>query len=205
MGRLPVTGESDIRAPRKNQSRERMTPARPLTVLGIDPGTASTGYGVVEYRAQQFRALCAGVISTRADDPLERRLAGIYGLLEEVMDAHHPTAMAVEDIFFSRNVRTAFAVGQARGAALAAAGLRGVPCFAYTPQAVKLAVCGRGGGQAGKDQVGRMVAALLGLEHPPEPDHASDALAVAICHAHRSLARRTRTTAGHEIAQPTGS
>jgi crossover junction endodeoxyribonuclease RuvC len=161
--------------------------ARPLdhgaVVLGIDPGTASTGYGLVERRNGTLVSLGGGVISTSPDEPLERRLAAIASCLEELIASHSPDALAVEDIFFGRNVRTAFAVGQARGAVLAAAGAVGVPCFAYTPQAVKLAVCGSG--RAGKDQVQRMVAALLGLSSAPESDHAADALALAICHANK--------------------
>ncbi len=157
-----------------------------LTVLGIDPGTASTGYGVIASSAAGARALCGGVIATAASHPLERRLAAIFAEVSALLEEHAPDAVAVEDIFFGRNVRTAFAVGQARGVVLGAAGARSIPCFAYTPQAVKLSVCGAGG--AGKEQVQRMVAALLGLEHPPEPDHAADALAVAICHASRAHA-----------------
>jgi crossover junction endodeoxyribonuclease RuvC len=163
----------------------RPKPADGATVvLGIDPGTASTGFGIVERRGNALAALGGGVISTPSGQPLERRLAAIAARLGELIADHSPTALAVEDIFFGRNVRTAFAVGQARGAVLAAAGAVGVPCFAYTPQAVKLAVCGSG--RAGKDQVQRMVAALLGLAEPPASDHAADALALAICHANHS-------------------
>jgi len=153
-------------------------------VLGIDPGTASTGFGVVERRGGLFASRGGGVIATKPDLPLERRLAAISSCLTELIAEHRPAALAIEEIFFGRNVRTAFAVGQARGAVLAAAGAGGVPCFAYTPQAVKLAVCGSG--RAGKGQVQRMVAALLSLEEPPVSDHAADALAVAICHASRA-------------------
>ena len=159
--------------------------ARPrLRVLGIDPGTASTGFGVVDSGAQALHPVTGGVISTGADVPLERRRAAIAGRLSELLDEHEPDALAIEEVFFGRNVRSAFAVGQARGAVLAAAGAREVPCFSYTPQAVKLAVCGSGA--APKDQVQRMVGALLGLEAPPASDHAADALALAICHAHNS-------------------
>ena len=153
-------------------------------MLGIDPGTASTGFGVVEAGRGQLRARTGGVISTSAEDRLERRLAAISASLEGLIAEHAPDALAVEDIFFGRNVRTAFAVGQARGAVLAAAGASEVPCYAYTPQAVKLAVCGHGG--ARKEQVQRMVATLLGLDSPPASDHAADALALAICHANRT-------------------
>ena len=161
-----------------------MTATNPLRVLGIDPGTASTGFGVVDSRAQALSTVTGGVISTASGLPLERRLAAIAGRLSELLDEHEPDAVAIEEVFFGRNARSAFAVGQARGAVLAAAGARDVPCFSYTPQAVKLAVCGSGA--AGKDQVQRMVAALLGLEAPPASDHAADALALAICHAHNT-------------------
>ena len=161
-----------------------MTGRAPLRVLGIDPGTASTGFGVVEAHAQTLTTLAGGVISTTADAPLERRLAAIAAHLATLLEEHQPTAVAVEEVFFGRNARSAFAVGQARGAVLAAAGARDVPCFSYTPQAVKLAVCGTGA--AAKDQVQRMVAALLGLEAPPRSDHTADALALAICHAHNA-------------------
>jgi crossover junction endodeoxyribonuclease RuvC len=152
-----------------------------LTVLGIDPGTASTGYGVVRSSGSDLRALRGGVIETPPRAPLERRLGTILDEIDALLDEHLPDAVAVEEIFFGRNVRTAFAVGQARGVVLGAAGRRGIACFAYTPQAVKLSVCGAG--QAHKQQVQRMVGMLLGLEAPPEPDHTADALAVAICHA----------------------
>jgi crossover junction endodeoxyribonuclease RuvC len=158
-----------------------MSFAAPLTVLGIDPGTASTGYGVVEARGQKLRAISRGVVETAPAEPLERRLGTIFGAIDALLDEHRPDAVAVEEIFFGRNVRTAFSVGQARGVVLGAAGMRDIPCFAYTPQAVKLSVCGAG--QAQKDQVQRMVKALLGLGAVPESDHAADALAVAICHA----------------------
>jgi crossover junction endodeoxyribonuclease RuvC len=160
----------------------RAATAQRLRVLGIDPGTASTGFGVVDSEAQGLSTITGGVISTEPGVPLERRLASIAGHLADLLDEHRPDALAIEEVFFGRNARSAFAVGQARGAVLAAAGARDVPCFSYTPQAVKLAVCGSGA--ARKDQVQRMVAALLGLEAPPASDHAADALALAICHAH---------------------
>jgi crossover junction endodeoxyribonuclease RuvC len=155
-----------------------------VIVLGIDPGVASTGYGVVLSHGQTLAALDGGVIPTRADEPLERRLARVHARVCDLIAEHAPAAMAVEDIFFGQNARTAFAVGQARGAVLLAAGLAGVPCYSYTPQAVKQAVCGSG--SAEKGQVQRMVGALLALPEPPQPDHAADALAVAVCHANGS-------------------
>ncbi len=155
-----------------------------MIVIGIDPGTASTGYGVVESAGSTLRALAAGVIETPASARLERRLAEIHGHVVELLDGYRPNAIAIEELYFGANARTAFAVGQARGVVLLAAGQRGIPSRSYTPQQVKGAVCGHG--RAGKDQVGRMVARLLGLSEPPSPDHAADALAVAICELNRS-------------------
>jgi crossover junction endodeoxyribonuclease RuvC len=152
-----------------------------IRVLGIDPGTASTGFGIVESHAQRLSTVCGGVISTSAGSPLEQRLAAIAAGIGDLLDEHAPDALAIEEVYFGRNVRSAFAVGQARGAVLASAGGRDIPCFSYTPQAVKLAVCGSGA--ARKDQVQRMVGALLSLPEPPKSDHAADALALAICHA----------------------
>jgi crossover junction endodeoxyribonuclease RuvC len=156
-----------------------------VVVLGIDPGTAHTGYGVVFARGSTLAALDGGVLKTEAGDPLESRLAQIHAQVSELIERHEPEAVAVEDLFFGQNARSAFAVGQARGVTLLAAGQAGIPCFSYTPQAVKQAVCGNG--RAQKDQVQRMVGALLRLPAPPEPDHAADALAVAICHANGAV------------------
>jgi crossover junction endodeoxyribonuclease RuvC len=155
-----------------------------MIVLGIDPGTASTGFGVVESVGARLRLLVAGVIATRPGVALERRLAEIHARVGELLDAHGPEAVAIEELYFGANARTAFAVGQARGVVLLAAGQRAVPSRSYTPQQVKAAVCGNG--RADKDQVARMVARLLGLDSPPSPDHASDALAVAICDLNRA-------------------
>ena len=158
-----------------------------VVVLGIDPGTVNTGYGVVFAQGPRLAALDGGVIETGPDEPLERRLARIHARVCDLIREHAPVAMAVEDLFFGQNARTAFSVGQARGAVMLSAGLAGVPCYSYTPQAVKQAVCGSG--RAEKGQVQRMVGALLSLPEPPEPDHAADALAVAICHANGSGVR----------------
>jgi crossover junction endodeoxyribonuclease RuvC len=158
-----------------------MTQRAQIRVLGIDPGTASTGFGIVQSGAQRLSTVCGGVISTSAAAPLEQRLAAIAASIGDLLDEHVPDALAIEEVYFGRNVRSAFAVGQARGAVLASAGGRDIPCFSYTPQAVKLAVCGSGA--ARKDQVQRMVGALLSLPEPPKSDHAADALALAICHA----------------------
>jgi crossover junction endodeoxyribonuclease RuvC len=156
-----------------------------MIVLGIDPGLANTGYGVVARDGSsasngRLLALDGGVIQTRAGAPQERRLADIHAGIDALLFEHEPDAVALEELYFGQNVRTAFAVGQARGVVMLAAGQRGVQCTSYTPQKVKGAVCGNG--RADKDQVARMVQALLGLADLPRPDHAADALAVAICH-----------------------
>lgn len=156
-----------------------------VVVLGIDPGTAHTGYGVVLAHGSTLAALDGGVFRTERTGALEERLTQIHGWVCELIEEHEPDAVAVEDLFFGQNARSAFAVGQARGVTLLAAGQASVPCFSYTPQAVKQAVCGNG--RAQKDQVQRMVGALLKLPAPPEPDHAADALAVAICHANGAV------------------
>jgi crossover junction endodeoxyribonuclease RuvC len=154
-----------------------------MLVLGIDPGTASTGYGLVRSIGSRLHALEQGVIATRPTIPLELRLAHIHARVGELIDGYGPDAIAIEELYFGANVRTAFAVGQARGVVLLAAGQRSVPSRSYTPQQVKGAVCGHG--RADKDQVARMVARLIGLAAPPTPDHAADALAVAICELNR--------------------
>jgi crossover junction endodeoxyribonuclease RuvC len=151
-----------------------------MIVLGIDPGLANTGYGVVTRRGGRLVALDGGTIETRAGVPRERRLADIHEAIDALLAEHAPQAMALEELYFGQNVRTAFAVGHARGAVMLAAGQRGVECTSYTPQKIKGAVCGNG--RAEKDQVARMVQTLLGLAEEPRPDHAADALAVAICH-----------------------
>ncbi len=164
-----------------------------MIVLGIDPGLANTGYGVVERDGHRLVALDGGVIETAAGVAVERRLADIYAGIDALLAEHEPDGMALEELYFGQNVRTAFAVGQARGVVMLAAGQRDVPSESYTPQAVKSAVCGSG--RADKDQVARMVAALLGLESPPRPDHAADALAVAICHINRAPLSRALASA----------
>jgi crossover junction endodeoxyribonuclease RuvC len=164
-----------------------------MVVMGIDPGTASTGYGVVGRRGGQLVALDGGVIETSSGEALERRLNVIHARLCALIDEHRPSTLAVEQLYFGQNARTAFAVGMARGVVLLAAGQRDVPVHAYTPQQVKGAVCGSG--SAAKEQVQRMVAALLALPDLPHPDHAADALAVAICHANRAPLQAALTPA----------
>lgn len=152
-----------------------------MIVIGIDPGTTNTGFGVVRTSGERMVALDGGVIETPSDLRTEQRLARLHDALGELVRWHEPKAMALEDLFFGKNVASALSVGEARGVVMLAAAKQDLPCFDYTPQAVKKAVCGSG--SADKDQVQRMVASLLGLPEPPAPDHAADAFAVAICHA----------------------
>lgn len=148
-------------------------------------------------------ALDGGVVETTPDLPMEQRLERIHRALAELIAWHEPKAMAIEEVYFGKNVRSAMAVGQACGVAMLAAAERGVGCFAYTPQAIKMAVCGSGA--AGKRQVQRMVGTLLGLPEPPAPDHAADALAVAICHGgtsgHRSTVAASREASGNRSGE----
>ena len=153
-----------------------------MRVLGIDPGTATTGYGLVEEVGGDLRSLTFGVIRTPAERPLPARLQLIHRAVAELAAVWEPTAAAVEELFFSSNVRTAMSVGQARGVTLLALADAGLAVAEYTPSAVKQAVTGYG--NADKAQMQEMVRLLLGLEETPRPDDAADALAVAICHFH---------------------
>jgi crossover junction endodeoxyribonuclease RuvC len=152
-----------------------------VIVLGIDPGVANTGYGIVAHDRGRLVALDGGVIETAAGQDAGARLHTIHARIGQLMDGYKPDALAIEDLYFGANARSAFAVGQARGVVILAAGQRAIRTSSYTPQQVKAAVCGSG--KAAKDQVQRMVQTLLALPELPRPDHAADALAVAICHA----------------------
>ena len=164
-----------------------------MIVMGIDPGVANTGFGIVRRRGGKLAALDGGVITTRPERSPERRLAEIFAAVDELVERHSPDAFALEALYFGQNVRSAFSVGQARGVVMLAAGRHGLECHDYTPQQVKGAVCGSG--RASKDQVARMVQSLLALPEPPRPDHAADALAVAICHANHSPRRNAEIRA----------
>jgi crossover junction endodeoxyribonuclease RuvC len=153
-----------------------------MHVLGIDPGTATTGYGVVGEVQGELQPLAFGVIRTPADQPLPRRLQLIYRMVSDLAKEWKPTAAAVEELFFSRNVRTAMSVGHARGVTLLALADAGLDVAEYTPLAIKQAVTGYG--NADKAQMQEMVRLLLRLDKVPRPDDAADALAVAICHLH---------------------
>jgi len=150
-----------------------------VLVLGVDPGTATTGYGLVRQRGGRLEALDYGAIRTPGRQPLSSRLLTIYEELSHLITRHAPDAVAVEELFFSRNVRTALSVGHARGVVLLAAAAAKLPVSEYTPPQVKEAVTGYG--RAGKAQVQAMVKSLLALKSVPRPDDAADALAVAVC------------------------
>lgn len=154
-----------------------------MLVIGIDPGTASTGYGLVNEDSDgKLVPVEYGVIHTLSEQTLPERLLTIYQEIRRLLTLHRPDSSAVEKLFFQRNVRTAMSVGQARGVVLLALAEAGVPVAEYTPSEVKQAIAGYGG--AVKNQVQQMVRLLLNLEVLPEPDDAADALAVAICHLH---------------------
>ena len=155
-----------------------------MRALGIDPGTAITGYAIVEEDGATLHLVTLGVIETPAKTPLPQRLQAIYARLGLLIRDHTPDAAAVEELFFSRNVTTAISVGQARGVVLLALAEAEVPTAEYTPLQVKQAVTGYG--NADKRQVQEMVKVLLNLTEIPRPDDAADAAAVAICHLHRA-------------------
>jgi len=153
-----------------------------VRVLGIDPGTAITGYGVVEEAGGDLKLLAYGVVRTSADQALPVRLQAIYRGVRDLAAKWQPSVAAVEELFFGSNVRTVMSVGQARGVALLAVADAGLDVAEYTPLVVKQAITGYG--NADKAQMQEMVRLLLGLAEVPRPDDAADALAVAICHLH---------------------
>lgn len=155
-----------------------------MIIIGIDPGTATTGYGIIHASGGRLRALEYGTIRTSARQDLPVRLHKIYSEIAALLDQYSPDVMAVEQLFFNRNVTSALLVGQARGVFLLAAAQCGLKVAEYTPPEVKQSVTGDGG--ADKAQIAFMVRALLGLRETPRPDDAADALAIAICHAHTS-------------------
>ncbi|MDO5708320.1 MAG: crossover junction endodeoxyribonuclease RuvC [Andreesenia angusta] len=153
-----------------------------MIIFGIDPGIAIVGYGVIEYSGNKFRTIDYGAILTEASIPFPKRIKIIYDELTKLLDKYKPDAVAIEELFFNKNVKTAINVGQARGVQLLSVVNRGIDLFEYTPLQVKQAVVGYG--RAEKRQVQEMVKLLLGLKKIPKPDDVADALAVAICHAH---------------------
>jgi crossover junction endodeoxyribonuclease RuvC len=156
-----------------------------MLVLGIDPGTATTGYGLVrQLEDGSLQAVAHGAILTPAKTPMPQRLDKLFSELNKIIFLHRPDSAAVEKLFFSKNVKTALSVGQGRGVVLLALAKANLSIGEYTPNEIKQAVTGYG--SAGKSQMQEMVKMLLGLEDRPKPDDAADALAVAICHLHSS-------------------
>lgn len=151
-----------------------------MVVLGLDPGTATTGYGVVRADGYKFHCLAYGCISTPKELEVQDRLKLIFGLAGDLIRDHNPAAVALEKLFFNKNVTSAISVGQARGVLLLAAAQAGLEIGEYTPTSIKLAVTGYGA--AAKDQVQSMVRSILALKEIPRPDDAADALAIALCH-----------------------
>ena len=149
-------------------------------ILGIDPGLANTGWGVVLQQGSRFTCLAYGCISTSAETPLANRLAKIHEQIAAVIERYVPTCVGIETVWFGQNITAAFATGQARGAALVACAQAGLKVGEFSPKQIKLSVVGEGG--AGKEQVQYMVKQLLSLAEAPRPDHAADALAAAICY-----------------------
>jgi crossover junction endodeoxyribonuclease RuvC len=153
-----------------------------VIILGIDPGTAITGYGIVVYEGNHYHVVSYGVLNSSKTEAPASRLNKIYEGINSLIDTHRPDAMAIEELFFNKNAKTVIQVGQARGVALLAAQRRHLSIFEYTPLQVKQAVVGYG--RAEKQQVQFMVKAILNLQEIPRPDDAADALAIAICHGH---------------------
>ena len=153
-----------------------------MRILGIDPGIAIVGYGVLEYTKGKFRTIAMGSIETPAGIDVEERLRMVYDDMCEILDTYRPDEMAIEELFFNTNQKTAVAVAEARGVILLSAVQRGVPISEYTPLQVKQSVVGYG--RAEKKQVIALVKMILGMENGPKLDDTADALALAICHAH---------------------
>jgi crossover junction endodeoxyribonuclease RuvC len=164
-----------------------------VIILGIDPGTAALGYGIVERTGSRLRAIDYGCLTTSPDLPMPERLLAIHQLVDELISLHEPAVVAVERLFFSKNAQTAMAVGQARGVVLLAAAQHDRPVREATPNEVKSAIAGYGA--ADKEQVQRMVQLVLGMTELPRPDDAADALAIAVCIANR-IGQADRANAG---------
>ncbi len=155
-----------------------------MKILGIDPGFAIVGYGIIDYEGNRFKAIEYGAVTTKAGEDIFVRFKKIYDDVSDIIERTKPDAMAIEELFFNSNQKTAINVAQARGIILLAAMNKDIPVFEYTPLQVKQAVVGYG--RAEKGQVQQMVKALLNLDKIPKPDDTADALAIAICHAHSS-------------------
>ncbi len=155
-----------------------------MRILGIDPGFAITGYSIIDYVGNKFQLITSGAVTTKAGVSFPQRLTKIYDDLNMIIQEYHPEAMAVEELFFNQNTKTAINVAQARGTILTVGCKTGTPTYEYTPLQVKQAVAGYG--RADKIQVQRMVKAILNVEKLPKLDDITDSMAIAICHAHSS-------------------
>ena len=156
-------------------------------ILGIDPGLATMGFGIIESNGDKHRLIQFGVLTTQAGQPTPQRLRSVFLGVTQLMETYQPDEVAFEELFFSKNITTGIAVAHGRGVILLEAERLGVPVFEYTPMQVKQAVVGYGG--ADKKQVISMVTRILNLPEPPKPDDTADALAIAICHAHSGCSR----------------
>jgi len=155
-----------------------------MIILGVDPGTARTGYGIIEAKGNRIKTIKYGIIETSKDTPPAERLEFIHKDILRVIKRYKPGVMAIEKLFFSKNAKTAMSVGEARGVILLAAMLQNVEIYEYTPPQVKMALTGYG--RAEKNQIGQMVKLLLKLKEVPRPDDVADALAICVCHASSS-------------------
>ena len=151
-----------------------------MRILGIDPGIAIVGYGVVDKEGNSYKTIAYDAVTTRAHTPLPERLEKVYQGINEIIKTYKPDAMSIEELFFNNNAKTALTVGQARGVIILAAVQNNLPVYEYTPLQVKQALTGYG--RASKTQIQQMMKSMLGLSEIPKPDDVADALAIAVCH-----------------------
>ena len=170
-----------------------------MRILGIDPGYAIVGYGVLEYDNMRFKVVNYGAITTEPETPFDKRLAEIYDDMCSVLDMFKPDCMSIEKLYFNTNITTGIDVAQARGVTMLAAVQRGVPIYEYTPLQVKVAVTGYG--RAEKHQMQEMTKNILHLKDVPKPDDTADALAIAICHGHTGGSKMSEIMRANEVKQ----
>ena len=170
-----------------------------MRILGIDPGYAIVGYGVLEFDNTRFKVINYGAITTESDTPIDKRLAEIYDDMCRVLDMFKPDCMSIEKLYFNTNITTGIDVAQARGVTMLAAVQRGVPIYEYTPLQVKVAVTGYG--RAEKQQMQEMTKNILHLKEVPKPDDTADALAIAICHGHTGGSKMSEIMRANEVKQ----
>lgn len=170
-----------------------------MRILGIDPGYAIVGYGVLEFDNTRFKVINYGAITTESDTPFDKRLSEIYDDMCRVLDMFKPDCMSIEKLYFNTNITTGIDVAQARGVTMLAAVQRGVPIYEYTPLQVKVAVTGYG--RAEKQQMQEMTKNILHLKEVPKPDDTADALAIAICHGHTGGSKMSEIMRANEVKQ----